>query len=617
MSLSKLLVDVPNPFSEGIVGDPWDFDPARTPDIETIHANAFGVCLRLLSQDVRRNGQSALLIDGPAGSGKTHLIARLVRRLQAGRPPGLPCYVSLDDVLPQRVWSHLRQRVAGDLLTHAGTDGRTGLERLLENRLPGLLAGVAPRGDDSLLDWVRRVFTPPRRAQVCARLRQELFEQVRLDREVRATLLILFGDDAEQAQLARDWLTGTRLTDEQLTRLGLPPGDLPDQVVEHQSRAVVLSLLRLAGEALPVVLCFDQIEHLIHTLEDRAGFIRFGQVVAKIRHEGGKGLLLVSFVLSDQVRNLKDAVGAADWARIAENRAGLSPLTWAEAHRLILQRMEAVEPLRALRRGQADEYWPLDKQRLLEIYQRLRLTCTPRELLWECKRAFGDSDLPPPPEEYLLAKWQQKCQQKQQAPSGDRLLHALNGVPWLAVLLGTRYQKIEVTDLPEFLPDANLFLQAPDGGRIAFSSCPRTPHLWRRFDRLSRDWQSLPPKLNCDRLVLLCDCPPGELTPGTQIRLQTMVKKLRGVVAVCPPRERLIALDGLHSLLTDAQKGALVYEGRDMRAKEVDDWARAGVSAPGHELGVLRELFDELGLDLPTSPAPGPGRGQAALAGNG
>src|SRR5205823_5850808 len=97
--------------------------------------------------------------------------------------------------------------------------GKTGLERLLERRLPGLLASPAPRGNRSLLDWVRDAVSPPRRAQVCSRIRQELFEQVRLDREVRSGLLNLFQEDAGVAQLAGDWLVGERLTDEQLTRL--------------------------------------------------------------------------------------------------------------------------------------------------------------------------------------------------------------------------------------------------------------------------------------------------------------------------------------------------------------------------------------------------------------
>jgi hypothetical protein len=616
MSQSKLLVDIPNPFSDGIVRIPWEFDPGRTPDIPSIHANAYGVCLRLLDQDVRRNGQSSLLIDGPAGIGKTHLIARLARRAQSGELAGLLCYVSLDDVAPQTMWTHLRRCVAGDLLMRAGRDGRSGLERLLELRMSGLLTVAAPRGQSSLVDWVCNVFAAPRKSQIRERIQKDLFDQVRLDMEVRTALVKLFHEDPEQAQLARDWLLGERLTDDQLRQLNLSVGDLSDQVRELQACAVTLSLLRLATDALPIVLCFDQVENLVHTLTDRTGFVRFGQMVTKIRHDISKGVLLVSFLRSDLVQNLKDALGLAGWARVAENRVNLSPLTWYEAHQLVLQRMNAVEPLRQLRKGMADEYWPLDKQRLQEIYHRLRLTCTPRELLWECKNLFGKPETLLGLHGYLLLKWQQLCQQKLTDAGADRLLHALNGVPWLAELLGCNSVKVDLADLNDYLPDANLFLQLSDGGRIAFSACPRTPYLWRRLDRLSKAWQTRLPKLDCRRLILLCDAQTENLPPATRTRMMA-IQKLVGISAVCPAREHLVGLDGLHCLLTESHKGDLVYEGRPVEARALQGWAAKSLVAPGHELGVLRLLYDELGLDLPVRPATGQTTTAPALVGNG
>jgi hypothetical protein len=619
MTLSKLLVDIPNPFGDGIVGNPWHFDVKQTPDIESIHAPAFGTCLRLLMRDVRANGQSSLLIAGPAGSGKTHLVARLRRRLHVSDPPGLLCYVSLEDVAPQMLWAHLRERVATDLLIRPDAKGKTGLERLLEIRVPGLLAGAAPKQatDENIFIWISKVLSNSRRTQICTRLRQELFEKVRLDAEVRTALLKLFGDDLQQIQLARDWLIGERLTDEQLARLGLPQGDLSDQVREHQSRQVVLSLLKLADSALPIVVCFDQIEHLVQSLQDRSGFVRLGQMITKLRHEATKGLLVLCFVRTDLLSLFRDAVGAADWARIAENNMSLSPLTWNEANQLILQRMNSVPALQQLRQGQADEYWPLDKQRLQTIYNRLRLTCTPRELLWECKKVFtGPGGRTPEPTEYLLTKWQQKYQQKKILPAGDRLLHALNGVPWLASLLSAPYEKIELRDLQEALPDANVFLQKPDGERLAFSACPRTTQLWRRFDRLSRDWNRLSKRFNCRQLILACDTPLEQLPPGTKSRLQTL-NQVAGVYSVCPAPEQMIGLDALHSLLTDAHMGELVYEGQALPAEDVDRWAREGLAAAGHELGMLRLLFDDLGLELPATTLSVKTSGQPILARNG
>jgi hypothetical protein len=68
----------------------------------------------------------------------------------------------------------------------------------------------------------------------------------------------------------------------------------------------------------------------------------------------------------------------------------------------------------------------------------------------------------------------------------------------------------------------------------------------------------------------------------------------------------MIALDALHSLLTESYSGELLYDDKMVSAEEVDGWARESIVAAGHELGVLRSLFDDLGLDLPTAAPPIP-----------
>jgi hypothetical protein len=274
--------------------------------------------------------------------------------------------------------------------------------------------------------------------------------------------------------------------------------------------------------------------------------------------------------------------------------------------------MNAVEPLRLLRQGKGDEYWPLEKRRLQEAYHKLRLTCTPRELLWECKRLFGPAEPTPPPDAYLLAKWQQGCQQRARGASGDRLLHALNALPWLGELLDSRAGKVDLVELHEALPDANLFLQMPDGSRVAFSACQRTPQLWRRLDRISRDWQGVPKTLACRRFVVVGDTPAKELPPATKTRLEAL-GKLKGMTAIVPTPGSLTGLEALHALLIEANKGDLVYAGKTVEAAEFQKWARKAVVEPGHELGVMRLLFDEFGLEVPTGPPPGPPK--PALAG--
>jgi hypothetical protein len=104
-----------------------------------------------------------------------------------------------------------------------------------------------------------------------------------------------------------------------------------------------------------------------------------------------------------------------------------------------------------------------------------------------------------------------------------------------------------------------------------------------------------------------------QLPPATKKRLQDF-NAMAGVRSSCPSAELMIGLDALHSLLTDAHKGELVYEGQALPAEEVDLWARQSIAAAGHELGALRILFDEIGLDLPASTLPAKAPGQPVLA---
>ncbi len=62
------------------------------------------------------------------------------------------------------------------------------------------------------------------------------------------------------------------------------------------------------------------------------------------------------------------------------------------------------------------------------------------------------------------------------------------------------------------------------------------------------------------------------------------LNKTPGVKGVCPPREQMIALDALHSLLTEAYSGDLTHDDKIVSAEQVDGWARESIAAAGHEL---------------------------------
>lgn len=68
------LATIPNPFRSSIVSDPWKSLEA---DVPTIHQKAFIRCCEAIARMRAKHETTGVLVHGEAGSGKTHLLARL------------------------------------------------------------------------------------------------------------------------------------------------------------------------------------------------------------------------------------------------------------------------------------------------------------------------------------------------------------------------------------------------------------------------------------------------------------------------------------------------------------------------------------------------------------
>src|SRR5262249_56850110 len=74
------LASVSNPFHSSVVSDPWE---APETDVISVHQSAFARCCEAVAALRARPHATSLLLYGQAGSGKTHLLARL--RAQVAR----------------------------------------------------------------------------------------------------------------------------------------------------------------------------------------------------------------------------------------------------------------------------------------------------------------------------------------------------------------------------------------------------------------------------------------------------------------------------------------------------------------------------------------------------
>ena len=276
------LPSLANPFRDNVVQDAWQ-DPI---DISEIHADAFEACKAGIDSAARAVPDS-LLVYGGAGSGKTHLLSRLQRHLgdtaRAAPDHTLHCVFSSARLQtnPLLLWQHVRRRLASDLMRRE--QGLTQLQRLVAHQL-GLVEGRSPRA--AILEL--RVLQAEDQQALSQHLR-ELATKLDLPRNLCVALEHLILN--RNVRDASAWLAGDSLPEPALTELGVGLDLEEDR--EESARQVVTALCRLAGETLPIVFCFDQVESLQRSAQDEEALFRFGRMAADL-HDADANVFIIT-----------------------------------------------------------------------------------------------------------------------------------------------------------------------------------------------------------------------------------------------------------------------------------------------------------------------------------
>ncbi|MGE5193221.1 MAG: hypothetical protein ACM3U2_12060 [Deltaproteobacteria bacterium] len=585
-----------NPFRDTIVASPWETTCADVPEI---HGQVFDRCLEGI-EHVRQGGRSAaLLIHGEAGSGKTHLLSRLRARLApqaptaSGRPECLFVWVRLQ-TSPRMIWRTLRRTLVDDWFRPvAGAHSQ--FHRILFHRLAEIRTaeGDLERWYEYMLDEV---------PEGLAELMEKIATRLDLDRNTAVAFMhIAFGRHVRDL---RAWLAGTSLPQAALDRMDLAQDEGTDEEREDESRRIVLMLCRLAGNGLPIVLSFDQVEALQMTPHDPDALYSFGQMISTL-HDGTTNALLVSCVQSAFHTELKDDARRADYDRMTSLGAlSLDPLDRAQAERLIAAR-RAADADSAPRSG----CWPLEPREFEDLFAHGFVT--PRQLLSLCaerletrsRAAAGGA--PPGPDStggatpepgrsvatFLEDAWGLCLEQKLAANGPEKTEEIVrHGLPLLLKLTAPEAKFVR----DEQLPDVSLIFEGPRG-RAGLSVCTQSnmTSLAARFKRLKTQFALR----RLDRLVLLRES-RIPLSPGAKAARQYLEElEQQQAIVVFPTVEALAALDALRELLSDAKSGDLACQGRAISPQTVEEWLTTHVSAP------LRDFGEEV-LGMPNDAGP-------------
>src|SRR5262245_44877107 len=582
------LSSIPNPFRSAIVSDPWQWDVVDVPEI---HKEAFDLCRQGLDH-VRQHRQStSILLYGEAGSGKTHLLARLQAYLAGlltnyAAPPAVFISVRLQ-TSPQMIWRHLRNRFGEDMLRPT-LDGRPQLERIILARFASIRPEI-----ESPRSWLERLQRDVRSAPQAAEEMEEALDG--LDRQSRLNdrdLLVVLGHLllGRHRRDARAWLRGESLPEAALGRLGVNPEQ--DEEPEERARRIVLRLSRFTGPEVPIVFCFDQVEALQSHPQDLAGLYKFGQLIGFMRDET-RNSLLISCILSQFLLTLNQAIISSDRDRLALfGERSLNPLTPSEARQLVEARLDSATELQELRAGRVNRLWPLEDS---EIDDAVRLKKnTPRALLSFCAEMFESSWRPDriepamPVADFLSQKIEEHLEESLSTTAPDQTdqvtTHAL---PLLLRLKDPRWELKAIAGLS----DADLVFESPQG-RISISFCNQRnmTSLAGRLRRLREQIkEEVLEKSTFEKFVLLRDArlPIGPHAKKTRAHREQLLGHGFHWVSAIP--EMIGALDVLRRLLSDARAGDLANGGESVGLATVQEWLAANLES---KLPQLRDLLD-------------------------
>lgn len=590
----KRLAIIPNPFRSSIVADPWHWDVVDVPEI---HRAAFDLCRQALTRVQIDQRSTSVLLHGDAGSGKTHLLARLQSWLAGGLPghdPAPPAiFISVRlQTSPQMIWRHLQSRFGEDLLRHTA-NGRTQLERILLPRLAEIQPSI---GEPNR--WLERVQRESRTSTAATDEVVEVVERLDLaadlnDRDLTIVLThFLLGRHRRDI---RAWLRGESLPEAVLAHLGL--GADPDGDPEERARSIVLNLCRLTGPEMPLVFCFDQVEALQSHPQDLAGLHRFGQMVGFL-HDETRNTLLISCVLSVFIDSLNRAIIASDYDRMKSfGHLPLKALTPPEAKRLVETRLGTIPDLQKWRPASSDRFWPLSESWIdLALSQNIN---TPRALLSYCADRFELDCRPelhhhrPTVEDFLTQEIEERLEASAASTEPDQTSAILaHGLPLLLRMVDPRLEQGASTPLRGI----DLFVEG-ESGRILLSLCNHNnmtalaSHLRRLRDQLG---DRVLEESGRERRLLVRDVrlPISALARRTREYRQELLDHGFNWIGITP--EMVAAIDALRRLLSEAKAGDLANCGESISETRVCEWVAANLAT---RLTPLRDLLD---LMIPT-----------------
>ena len=375
-------------FLDSLHADPWAADLVDLPSLNGSASGAIETSIAS-TRSVARSEPAALrskslVVLGPPGAGKTHLFARLRRRLG-----------------PRAVFVHVRplvhtemtpRFVLGEVVKQLGyaTHGVSGLPQAhaMVGSLLAHLSGEDVFFPSAFLAECEALSDSDRDDRLDAAVEQVLAIWQEVDESyLRRLLQVPFAKTPAMQRALLAWLSGRDCDVTQLQRIGAT-ASLGEEVVLPGLR----TLSAVSSLGAPIVVVFDQLENLVDADGPGSRLLAYANLTAELV-DSMRGLVLVHMALDTEwARGIEPALNLSQRSRLLMARETLSLPTPKEREELLRLWIERL-PERPL-----PFPWPFNDAQASRLCQRPGIT--PRMLLVECRRAFNGeaSELDDPPE---------------------------------------------------------------------------------------------------------------------------------------------------------------------------------------------------------------------------
>jgi hypothetical protein len=359
--------------------DPWAKAFVDLPELNAGVTDAIADAIRHVRGTATRQDAELrtanLLVLGPAGAGKTHLFARLRRKLG---PRAV--FVHLrplvgTEMTPRHVLGQIVQQLGYETETGGGEGNLKQLEALVGSSL-AQLDGASPNLPRAFLDEVIGLNEQERSEKLEWALEKLLERHQEADETYLARLLHAPFMKPALQRSALAWLAGRELEDLQMQRLGVG-GGLPEERIMQALQTLGL----FAAPGAPIVLVFDQLENLVDPEETGARVRAYANLVAEL-FDGTRGFVLVQMALDGEwQRGIWPKLSAAQKSRLGARPLHIALPTPGQKRDLVRRWIDDLvdrpEPFP----------WPFGERRVEHWAQTVGMT--PRMLMIECRQALA------------------------------------------------------------------------------------------------------------------------------------------------------------------------------------------------------------------------------------